>query len=35
MPLLTPRHLSLLEGRYAAPVPQWQEYQLDLDGLTG
>ena len=35
VPLLTPRHLSLLEGRYAAPVPQWQEYQLDLDGLTG
>ena len=35
VPLLTPRHLSLLEGRYAAPVAQWQEYQLDLDGLTG
>ena len=35
VPLLTPSHLSLLEGRYAAPVPQWQEYLPDLDGLTG
>ena len=35
VPLLTPSHLSLLEGRYAAPQPQWQEYQPDLDGLTG
>ena len=30
MPLLTPDHLWLLEGRYTAPMPQWQEYQPDL-----
>ncbi len=35
VPLLTPSHLSLLEGRYAAPATQWQDYQLDLDALTG
>ena len=35
VPLLTADHLSLLEGRYAAPTPQWQEFELDLDALTG
>ena len=35
VPLLTAQHLSLLEGRYGEAVPQWQEYQLDLDALTG
>ena len=35
VPLLTPSHLSLLEGRFGELVPQWQEYQLDLDALTG
>lgn len=35
VPLLTPRHLSLPEGRYSVAAPQWQEYQPDLDGLTG
>ena len=35
VPLLTPQHLSLLEGRYAAPMPQWQEYELDINALQG
>ncbi len=30
VPLLTPDHLSLLEGHHAAPVPQWQEFQPEL-----
>ena len=31
VPLLTPQHLSLLEGRYSAPAPQWEEYWPDWD----
>ena len=35
VPLLTPSHLSLLEGRYGITPPEWQDSPLDMGGLIG